>query len=86
MDGRLSIAPVDDFIGGLKKINRNLAVLISALIVLSIVGFYLRQRITRPLTAVTVGNPAGTGAKTSTRHSGSRSVIREIHISKAPPT
>ena len=48
------IAPVDDFIGGLKRINRNLAVLILSLMALEIfLIVVLAKRLTRPVRAVT---------------------------------
>ena len=48
------IAPVDDFIGGLKRINRNLAVLILSLMVFELfLIVFLAKRLTRPVKAVT---------------------------------
>lgn len=73
------VAPVDDFIGGLKKISRNLAVLISALIVVELLlVFVFVRRITRPLTAVTE-EIRQVQALNFDQHIGRRSVIREIY-------
>jgi hypothetical protein len=72
------IAPVDDFIGGLKRINNNLAVLILSLMVLEVLLIVVfAKRITRPIKAVTEEIQRVQSLNFDQKGAG-KSVIREI--------